>query len=144
MSNLVTIPNAVVTYLNTLTLSMHFKAVKKDFPSLELKDFIDLQVHILTGKKTVDLDTRASKMTEIEVYVLIKKVINKDTKSIEPLIAFVEEVNDALLGIVITDTGVKCACVRSVFEACPDMQQLNSQNVFTGALTLTYKDLNRV
>lgn len=144
-TNIITIPQAVVDFLNANVGSFNttFLAERKNYPSLEIKDFTDIKVHVLTASKIIEVDTRGSTHTNISVPLLVNKRLNKDKNQteIDTLIEFVDSISDFLLKKTIPST--KFTCMSSSINALPAMDRLTDENVFTGALTLTYFDGNR-
>lgn len=144
-TNLILIPQAVVDYLNASVGSFdsNFIASRLHAPTLELKDFTDLRVHVLTASKIIEVDSRGSTHSTITVPVIIKKRLNKDKNQseIDSLIQFVDSIVNFLIRKTLPST--KFTCMGSVYNAIADGVDLQEQNVFTSALTLTYFDGNR-
>ena len=142
MGNLVTIPNAVVGFINAGSFSQSFTATKEYLPTEDISFFTDLKVMIvLPTNKSVNIDARNWVSSMVDVSLLVKKKTSKtDKTAIENMLILCDEIVDYLVAKTIT--GTKFVCTAVVFNVTPDLEQLEEQNMFTGAFTITYKDLN--
>jgi hypothetical protein len=142
MSKLIDIPIAVAAALNAAgSFSMPFRAEQKTFPILQVPDFKDLKVYVLSCKKNTKILTRSIKESTVFCRVLIGKTVNIETEqvTVNKLIEFLDEIDTFLLARTLQYGGVNYTCVESIVDSIPNEEDLQNKNLFQANLTFGYK-----
>lgn len=99
----VEIVDALVTYLNGLSLSQTYTAEKKLIVTEDLHDLQDLHVYVMPATLASVVSTRNSSEETHTVYVTITRAAENDA-ALEEMLGFKQEIADALRLQIVTGT----------------------------------------
>lgn len=146
---IIEIADAVVSELNSASLSQSFEAVRSYVPVHEIRDLVDLKVAVVPFNiigNTIDRSGR--QMYNYEIYVTIQRMIgigpltnDQINAAADPLMILAEEIVDLFNGKALTlaydPIGVRCVDVKNSPSFAP--HHLDEERIFTSEIILGFK-----
>lgn len=144
-SQIVDVASAVVSALNSASLSQTFTAKRKWVPKEELPNLSDLKVTVVPKDYARTNETRGQVRRTMQVDIGIQKLVATTTNAedstklteIDALMQFVEEVADSFVLGTQRYGGARCVKAE-IPEPMYDLNTLDSEHVFHSVVTVTF------
>jgi len=136
------IPNiaqAVADKLNGSAFSMPFTAERAYRPAFELQDMKDLHVTVVPRGIASSVLDRGRAREDVQIDIAVQKKVSTDAPGdLDPLMALVQEISDALRGANLP-TAPEAMWVKAANEPVFAQEHLQEMRQFTSVLTVTYR-----
>jgi len=130
--------DAVTAALNAHTFTQTFTAVRVTLPDLDPKDTEELQVNVMAGGRTMEIDSRKYDAHDMIIEVaVIQRVEDTSNAQVDPLIALCEEIAAFLKRQRMGDYPCLSVAIRPLY----DYARLKERNLFMSVVHATYRGL---
>lgn len=133
------IAQAVTEKLNGSTFSMPFTAERAYRPAFELQEMKELHVTVVPRGGASSVLDRGRVREDVQIDIAVQKKVASDAPAkLDPLMALVQEISDALRGVNLPTTP-EAIWVKAENEPVFAQEHLQEMRQFTSLLTVTYR-----
>lgn len=139
-AKVVTLCDAIASYLNNYTFSQSFTAIRRNVWYVNLEDTNDLQVVVVPQETETSSETRSASQRRFRVMVIIQKrmtTANEQTQQ-DDMLQLTEEIEDALYGVGMGDFGFDTFGETAGSRQLIELETMAQQRLFRTVLQVSY------
>ena len=139
-AKIVTLCDELVAYLNTLSLSQSYTAIRRNVWFSDLADTNALQVVVVPQETETTVETRQATARRFRVLVIVEKrmTTGDDISDQDAILTLMEELEDALYGQPMGDFGFDTYSETTGSRQFIEVEPMAGQRLFRSVLQISY------